>query len=243
MTANLDGKIAAITGAASGIGFETAKHMLKAGATVFFVDRDKVLLQERCSELGDKAIPVVVDLLDRASIATMMPQILEQAGYLDIFYANAGSYVGGNLWESDADKWERMLNLNINGAFHSVNAVIPHMIKRRYGDIIMTSSVAGVQAIVGEPTYTASKHAIQAFVHTMRRQLSPYNIRVGAILPGPVDSPLTNDWEQERLADARKIKDFMMQPQDVAEAVMFMLTRRRGTVVRDLVILPHGFDI
>jgi len=243
MTTNLDGKIAAITGAASGIGLETAKHLLEAGATVFFVDRDAAALQEKCSQFGDKAKPVVVDLLDRAAIATMMPQILEQAGHLDIFYANAGSYVGGNLWESDADKWDRMLNLNINGAFHSVNAVIPHMMERRCGDIIMTSSVAGVQAVVCEPTYTASKHAIQAFVHTMRRQLSPYNIRVGAIQPGPVDSPLTNDWEQDRLADARKIKDFMMHPQDVAEAVMFMLTRRRGTVVRDLVILPQGFDI
>jgi len=239
----LDGKIAAVTGAASGIGFAAAKTMLDAGATVFFIDRDEASLKTRCAALGERAKVLVIDLLDRSAIASMMPQILQQAGHLDIFYANAGSYVGGALWESDADKWDRMLRLNINGAFHSVNAVIPHMMERQCGDIIMTSSVAGVQAIVGEPTYTASKHAVQAFVHTMRRQLAPYHVRVGAILPGPVETPLANDWDQERLDEARKVKDFMMQPQDVADAVLFMLTRRRGTVVRDLTILPHGFDV
>jgi len=243
MTKELGGKIAAVTGAASGIGFASAKQMLDAGATVFFIDRDEVRLKEKCAPLGDKAKPLVVDLLDRASINNMMPEILKQAGHLDIFHANAGSYVGGPLWESDADKWERMLHLNINGAFHSVNAVIPHMRERQYGDIIMTSSVAGMQAVMEEPVYTASKHAVQAFVHTMRRQLAPYNIRVGAVQPGPVETPLTKDWNQERLAEARKLENFMMQPQDIAEAILFMLTRRRGCVVRDLVIIPSGFDV
>jgi len=243
MTTDLKGKIAAVTGAASGIGFASANEMLNAGATVFFIDRDEAALKEKCAPLGDKAKPLVVDLLDRASIKNMMPEILKQADHLDIFHANAGSYVGGRLWESDADKWERMLNLNVNAAFHSVNAVIPHMMERQLGDIVMTSSVAGMQAVVEEPVYTASKHAVQAFVHTMRRQLAPYNIRVGAVQPGPVDTPLTKDWNQERLAEARKIQNFMMLPQDIAEAVLFMLTRQRGCVVRDLVIIPSGFDI
>jgi len=243
MTKQLDGKIAAVTGAASGIGFASAKKILDAGATVFFIDRDEAGLKQKCAALGERAKPLVVDLLDRSSIATMMPKILEQADHLDIFYANAGSYVGGPFWKSDPDKWDRMLNLNINGAFHSVNAVIPHMMERQSGDILMTSSVAGVQAIVEEPAYTASKHAVQAFVHTMRRQLAPYHVRVGAIQPGPVETPLADDWDQERLAVARKIEDFMMVADDVAEAVLFMLTRRPGTVVRDLAILPRGFDI
>jgi len=105
MTKELGGKIAAVTGAASGIGFASAKQMLDAGATVFFIDRDEARLKEKCAPLGDKAKPLVVDLLDRASINNMMPEILKQAGHLDIFHANAGSYVGGLLWESDADKW------------------------------------------------------------------------------------------------------------------------------------------
>jgi NADP-dependent 3-hydroxy acid dehydrogenase YdfG len=102
----------------------------------------------------------------------MLPQILELAGGLDIFHANAGAYIGGEVAEGDPDAWDRMLNLNINAAFRSVHAVLPHMIAQKSGDIIFTSSIAGVVPVVWEPIYTASKFAVQAFVHTTRRQVA-----------------------------------------------------------------------
>ena len=114
----------------------------------------------------------------------MMPHILERAGGLDIFHANAGAYIGGEVVEGDPDAWDRMLNLNINAAFRSVHAVLPHMVERKTGDIIVTSSIAGVVPVVWEPIYTASKYAVQAFVHTVRRQVSKHGIRVGAVAPG-----------------------------------------------------------
>lgn len=242
MAQDLTGQVAAITGAASGIGLECARHMLNAGMTVFLVDRAEDVLKQKCAELGDRAKPLVVDLLDRASVSTMMPRILEETGQLDVFHANAGSYIGGKVWEGDPDAWDRMLNLNINAAFRTVQAVLPHMIQRKTGDIVMTSSVAGVIPVVWEPIYTASKHAVQAFMHTVRRQVAPFGLRVGGVLPGPVITALIDDWPKAKLEEARE-QGSIMEANEVAEAVMFMLTRPRNITIRDIVILPQCLDL
>lgn len=242
MTQDLSGKIAAITGAASGIGLACAKRLIAAGARVVLVDRDGEALARVCGPLGRAAIPLVVDLTDAASVAGMLPQILGKAGSLDIFHANAGAYVGGPVAEGDPDAWDRMLNLNVNAVFRSIHAVLPYMIARRTGDILVTSSVAGVVPVVWEPVYTASKHAVQAFVHTLRRQVIPLGLRVGAILPGPVVTALIADWPQEKL-DAERARGGLIEAEEVAEAVYFMLTRPRNVTIRDLVILPQSTDL
>ncbi len=242
MGQELAGKVAAITGAASGIGLECARAMLAAGARVVLVDYAEEKLRDVCSELGPQAIPLVVNLLDPKSVTGMMPQILDKAGHLDIFHANAGSYVGGDVIGGDPDAWDRMLNLNINATFRSIHAVLPHMVERRTGDIVVTSSVAGFVPVVVEPVYTASKHAVQAFVHTLRRQVAKYGIRVGEVAPGPVVTALLSDWPKAKLDDAIAAGS-LMQPQEVAAAVLFMLTRPRNITIRDLVILPQSLDL
>jgi ribitol 2-dehydrogenase len=242
VTQDLTGKTAAITGAASGIGLACAKRLIAAGARVVLVDRDGEALARACRSLGANAIPLVVDLTDPASIAGMLPAILDKAGPLDIFHANAGSYVGGVVNEGDPDAWDRMLNLNINAVFRSIHAVLPHMIARKTGDILVTSSVAGVVPVVWEPVYTASKHAVQAFVHTLRRQVIPHGLRVGAVLPGPVVTALIADWPKEKL-DAERARGGLIEAEEVAEAVHFMLTRPRNVTIRDLVILPQSTDL
>lgn len=242
MSGKLTGKVAAITGAASGIGLECARTLLAAGARVVLIDRAADKLQQLAAELGPSAMPLVIDLTAPKSVAGMLPGILAQAGQLDIFHANAGAYVGGDFASGDPDQWDRMLNLNINAVFRTVHAVLPHMIERQTGDIIVTSSVAGVVPVVGEPIYTASKHAMQAFVHTLRRQVKQHGIRVGAIQPGPVVTALLSDWPREKL-DAALAAGDLMEPVEVAEAVLFMLTRSRKVTVRDLVILPQSNDL
>lgn len=242
MSSELEGQVAAITGAASGIGLECAKTMLEAGATVVLVDRAEDKLRELCSQLGSEAIPVVIDLLDNKSVSSMMPQILDKTGKLDIFHANAGAYVGGDVVDGDPDSWDIVLNLNINAAFRSIRAVLPHMVERKTGDIIATSSVAGVVPVVWEPIYTASKFAVQAFVHTLRRQVIKHGIRVGAVLPGPVVTALLDDWPKDKMEEALASGSLML-PKEVADAVMFMVTRNRGVTVRDIVILPTAEDI
>lgn len=244
MTQELAGKVAAVTGAASGIGLACARRFLAAGARVFLIDRDANALVNltESESLGPNAFPLVVDLIEPASVRGMLPQILEKAGQLDIFHANAGSYVGGELVSGNPDAWDRMLNLNINAVFRSVHAVLPHMIERKTGDIVVTSSVAGVVPVVWEPIYTASKHAVQAFVHTTRRQLIKHGLRVGAVLPGPVVTALIKDWPKDKL-EAELAAGGLIQPEEVAEAVLFMLTRPRNVTIRDLVILPQSTDL
>ena len=242
MAESLQGKVAAITGAASGIGLECARHLVAAGATVVLIDRAEDRLKALCAEIGPRALPLVVDLLDGAQVSGMLPRILDLAGRLDIFHANAGAYIGGPAAEGNPDAWDRMLNLNINAAFRCVNAVLPHMIAQKSGDILFTSSVAGVVPVVWEPIYTASKFAVQAFLHATRRQVSQHGIRMGAVLPGPVVTALLDDWPKAKMEEALA-NGSLMQPKEVAEAVVFMLTRPRGVVIRDLVILPNSVDL
>lgn len=239
---SLKGKVAAITGAASGIGLECARIFLQAGAKVVLIDRDQEKLQRLTDELGENAYPLVIDLLNSQQVSGMLPGILAAAGRLDIFHANAGAYIGGPVVEGDPDVWDRVLNLNINAAFRSVQAVLPHLIEQKSGDILFTSSIAGVVPVIWEPIYTASKFAVQAFVHSTRRQVAQYGVRVGAVLPGPVVTALLDDWPKAKMEEALA-NGSLMQPREVAEAVLFMVTRSEHVTVRDLVILPNSVDL
>ncbi|MBB4010146.1 SDR family oxidoreductase [Allorhizobium taibaishanense] len=242
MTELMKGKTAAITGAASGIGLECARTLIAEGATVVLIDRAKEKLETLCAELGERAKPLVVDLLDGPDVSSILPRILDLAGRLDIFHANAGAYIGGPVAEGDPDAWDRMLNLNINAAFRSVHAVLPHMIAQKSGDILFTSSIAGVVPVIWEPIYTASKFAVQAFVHSTRRQVAKHGVRVGAVLPGPVVTALLDDWPKAKMEEALA-NGSLMQPKEVADAVLFMLSRPRNVTIRDLVILPNSVDL
>lgn len=243
MSDELAGKVAAVTGAASGIGLACARIMLEAGATVVLIDRDEARLGPLVQELGPHhAKAFVVDLLDPAQTDGILDGVLAIAGRLDILHVNAGAYVGGAVADGDPDEWDRVIDLNVKAAFRSVRSVLPHMIAQQSGDIIVTSSVAGVVPVVWEPVYTASKFAVQGFVHATRRQVAEYGVRVGAVLPGPVVTALLDDWPKAKLEKSLAAGS-LMQPVDVAEAVLFMLTRPRNVVVRDLVILPRTVDI
>ncbi len=242
MAGELQGKVAAVTGAASGIGRASAEAMLAAGARVVLVDRDEKGLASLRDKHGDAAIPLIIDLLDPESCATLLPGILEKAGRLDILHANAGTYIGGDLVDADTRTIDRMLNLNVNVVMKNVHDVLPHMIERRSGDVVVTSSVAGHFPIPWEPVYSASKWAITCFVQTVRRQVFKHGIRVGSVSPGPVISALLADWPEENLKKA-KANGSLIEPTEVSDAVMFMLTRPRNVTIRDMVVLPSNFDI
>ncbi|MBR0752358.1 SDR family oxidoreductase [Bradyrhizobium jicamae] len=242
MTRTLQGKIAAVTGAASGIGLASTEAMIAVGARVVLIDRDERALQTICSKHGDSAIPLVIDLLDPKQCASLLDGILARTDRLDILHVNAGSYIGGDLIDAELDAIDRMVNLNVNVAIKNVRTVVPHMIARGSGDIVVTSSVAGHYPVPWEPVYSASKWAMTCFVQTMRRQLNKHGIRVGSVSPGPVATALLADWPEENLRKAKE-SGSIIEATAVADAVIFMLTRPRNVTIRDVVVLPTNFDI
>ena len=241
MSESLEGKIAVITGAASGIGLATTKALLAQGATVVMVDWNKAALDQLTAELGPKAIPQVTNLLDAESCNAMVPEILGKVDHIDILYCNAGTYIGGDLTETTPEAIDKMLNLNVNAVMKNVHAVVPHMSARKTGDIIVTCSVAGHFPTYWEPVYSGSKWAITSFVQGMRRQMIPHGVRVAQVSPGPVVSALLADWPEENLRKARESVS-LNDASEVADAVVYMLTRKRTVTIRDMLVLPTNFD-
>jgi ribitol 2-dehydrogenase len=242
MARALQDQVAVVTGGASGIGWASAEAMLTAGARVVLADRDEAALKALAARHGERLMPLRIDLLDPKDCASLVPQALQLAGRIDILHANAGSYVGGDLVDNDTSAIDRMLNLNVNVVMKNVHDVLPHMIERRSGDIIVTSSLAAHFPTPWEPVYASSKWAINCFVQTVRRQVFKHGIRVGSISPGPVISALLSDWPPEKLQAARE-SGSLLEAREVAEVVTFMLTRPRGMTIRDVVMMPTNFDL
>ena len=242
MTQPFQGKVAAVTGAASGIWHASAQALLTAGARVVLIDRDEKALAAACAELGEHAIPLVLDLLDPKQCASLLPEVLARTGQLDIFHANAGLYVGGELMDAHHDAIDRMLNLNVNVVMKNVRDVLQHMTERKTGDVIVTSSLAAHFPTPWEPVYASSKWAIDCFVQTVRRQVFKHGIRMGSVSPGPVITSLLADWPADKLAEA-KASGSLLEASEIAEVIVFMLTRPRGMTIRDVVLMPTNFDL
>ncbi|WP_418137677.1 SDR family oxidoreductase [Agrobacterium sp. El2ro-1b] len=242
MSESLQGKIAVITGAASGIGLATTEALLEQGATVVMVDWNEKALNDLATKLGERAIPQVTNLLDADSCNAMIPEILGKVDHIDILYCNAGTYIGGELTETTPEAIDKMLNLNVNAVMKNVQAVVPHMSDRKTGDIIVTCSIAGHFPTYWEPVYSGSKWAITSFVQGMRRQMIPHGVRVAQVSPGPVVSALLADWPEENLRKAKE-SGSLIDASEVADAVVYMLTRKRTVTIRDMLVLPTNFDL
>ncbi|MCX5519029.1 SDR family oxidoreductase [Kaistia defluvii] len=242
MAVSIAGKVMIVTGASSGIGRAAARRFAAEGARLVLVARSAEKLEALAKELGGDAIAVPADLTKAADVEAMVAKAEAHFGRIDILFANAGSYVTGDVATGDPDEWDRVIGVNVNGVFRTVRAVLPGMIARRSGDIVVTSSISGHQAIHWEPVYSATKHAVQSFVHGVRRQLGPHNVRIGALSPGIVLNELwgiTDPAEIERRAEAHE----GLRSEDIADALVFMVTRPPNATIRDLVILPQNQDI
>lgn len=242
MAVSVAGKVMIVTGASSGIGRAAARRFAAEGAKLVLVARSADKLEALAKELGGETLAIPADLTKPADVERVVAEAEAHFGRIDILFANAGSYVTGDVAEGDPDEWDRVIGVNVNGVFRMVRAVLPGMIARRSGDVVVTSSISGHQAIHWEPVYSATKHAVQSFVHGVRRQVAPHNVRVGALAPGIVLNELwgINDPNEiERRVEAHE----GLRSEDIADALLFMVTRPPNATIRDLVILPQNQDI
>ena len=239
---SLESKVIIITGASSGIGAASAKLLSVHGANVVLAARSADKLRSVAKGLQGESLVIPTDVTKAKSVVNMVEKTIKQFGRIDALFANAGVYIPGQVSEGNPDEWAKLIDININGVLRCVHAVLPYMAKQKSGDILVTSSISGFVDIHWEPIYSASKHAIQSFVHTLRRQVAKDGIRVGAIAPGRVANELWGITEEKEINKHIK-KRMSLRSEDVAEAVVFMLSQPKHVTIRDLVMLPQNQDI
>ncbi|CAN5873404.1 SDR family oxidoreductase [soil metagenome] len=242
MAQSLSGKVVVITGASSGIGAATARVLAALGCKLSLAARSEDKLKTLAAELNTDTLVIPTDVTRAADVATLVGRTLDTFSRIDVLFANAGIYIPGQIAEGDPDDFANLVDINVNGVLRCVHAVLPHMTAQKAGDIVVTSSISGFVDIHWEPVYSASKHAVQSFVHTLRRQVAPHNIRVGAVAPGKVVNELWGFSDSNDI-DAEVAEHAGLRSEDVAEAVVFMLSRPPHITIRDLVMLPQRQDI
>ena len=238
----LKGKSVLVTGASSGIGRASAKAFAKEGMRVAVSARSTDRLLELLKELGPEAIMLPADLTSPAETDDLIHQAIAKLGKLDVLFANAGVYIAGQVADGDPAEWDKLLALNVGSVFRSINRVIPHMRANGGGDILVSSSISAYQTIHFEPVYSASKHALNAFLYGVRRQVIQDRIRIGAIAPATVLNELWGYTDPGSI-DKKVASREGLRSEDVAEAAVFMLSRPPHVAIRDLVMLPQALDI
>ena len=239
MSKILNDKVVIITGASSGIGEASARLLSQHGCKLTLAARSIDKMESLAAELSTETLVVGADLTDPDDITNMVAGTMERFGRIDVMLANAGVYIPGQFADGDIDAYSLMLKLNVDAVFRCVHAVIPIMKAQGGGDIVVTSSISGHMDIVGEPVYSASKNAVQTFVHTMRRQVAEHGIRVMSLAPGPVANPMQWLYEPEEQQHAVEVAGSHLASEDCADAILFMLSRPPHVTIRDLVILPQ----
>ena len=238
----LQDKVVVVSGASSGIGLAVARRFAQRGARLVLAGRSAARLDRLVSELGPGAVAVRGDLTEPGEAERLVGAAIDRFSRIDVLFANAGIYISGPVAEGNPDAWAHLVDTNVTAVFRLVHATLAPMLAQRYGDVVVTSSISGYQAIDWEPVYSASKHAVQAFVHGLRRQVAQYGVRVSSLSPGRVANELWGITEPAQI-DAEVSSGLALRSEDVAEALEFMLSRPRHVTVRDLVMLPRSQDI
>ncbi|HKF65105.1 MAG TPA: SDR family oxidoreductase, partial [Vicinamibacterales bacterium] len=193
MANDVAGKVVVITGASSGLGEATARHLSTLGASVVLGARRVDRLQSLADELvgrGGKALALATDVTSRDQVKRLADAAVETYGRLDVMLNNAGLMPQSLLERLKIDEWNRMIDVNIKGVLYGIAAALPHMTRQKAGHIINVSSVAGHKVRPGGTVYSATKHAVRVISEGLRQEVKPYNIRTTVISPGAVDTEL-----------------------------------------------------
>ncbi len=242
---SLQGKVALITGASSGIGAATALKLAANGAKVGLAARRNERLTALVAEIekaGGQAIALEMDVVGSASVASGVAKLTDAFGTIDILFNNAGLMPLSDIDALKTDEWHRMVDVNIKGVLNTTAAVLPHMIGRKSGHIVNTSSIAGRKVFAGLSVYCATKHAITALSDGMRIELGKkHNIRVTCVQPGAVETELydqISDPAARRQMEELKMQMEFLKAEDIAETVLFALQSPRHVDIADVFVMP-----
>lgn len=247
MSNNIAGKIVVITGASSGLGEATARHLSALGATVVLGARRVERIDALAAELvaaGGIAAAVETDVTDSAQVQRLVDTAINTYGRLDVIINNAGLMPHSPLDRLKIADWDRMIDVNIKGVLYGIAAALPHMQQRKSGHIINVSSVAGHKVRPGSAVYAATKHAVLALSEGLRQEVKPYNIRTTVISPGAVATELPNSvTEADVAANVRKIYEMAIPPESFARAVAYAMEQPDDIDVNEILFRPTRQEI
>jgi NAD(P)-dependent dehydrogenase (short-subunit alcohol dehydrogenase family) len=243
------GKVALVTGAASGIGRATALAFAAEGARVAILDRTAVALRETEAALkqaGGEVLAIACDVSIPEQVEAAVAQVVERFGRLDIAFNNAGvENKATPLHEIELQEWDRILNINVRGTFVCMKHEIAQMVRHGGGVVVNTSSGAGIRGVAGGASYAASKHAIIGMTRSAALDYAKQNIRVNAILPGNIETPMMDRFTGGDLHKAIDLEPVgrLGKPEEIAEAVLWMCSDLGRFVTGSSVVVDGGWSL
>lgn len=249
MPTSLDGTVALVTGASSGIGEATARALAAQGAKVAVAARRLERLERLAAEIGRQghtALAIRSDITDREQAIDTVERTVDELGRLDILVNNAGQMLLGPIEDAPTDEWDRMIDLNLKGLISTTHAAVPHLLaaagdsQRGCADVVNISSVAGRIARAGSGVYNLTKHGVGAFSESFRQEFAKRKVRSIVIEPGAVDTELSDhirdgirEQVRQRFADTT-----VLESADVADTIAFAVTRPSHVCLNEILIRP-----
>jgi NADP-dependent 3-hydroxy acid dehydrogenase YdfG len=249
MSESLDGTVALVTGASSGIGEATALVLAEAGAAVAVAARRKDRLDDlvrRIQEKGGYAVAFETDVTDRTQADAVVADTVAALGRLDTVVNNAGVMLLGRIEDAPVEEWDRMVDLNVKGVLYVTNAALPHLLAaaesqpRRVADLVNISSVAGRVARLGAGVYNLTKWGVNAFSESLRQEFTRRHLRVSLVEPGATKTELASHvrpevWQSQGQAFA---DTEMLEADDIADAIRYIVTRPRRMAINEVLVRP-----
>ncbi|WP_433053187.1 SDR family NAD(P)-dependent oxidoreductase [Dactylosporangium sp. CS-033363] len=245
----LDGTVALITGASSGIGEAAAEALAERGAAVALAARRGDRLNELAKRIeagGGQALVIEADITDREQAEGVVQKTVEELGRLDTLVNNAGMMLLGPVVGAPVEEWERMVSINVMGLLYCAHAALPHLLAaaesdpRRVADMVNISSVAGRVARSGSGVYNATKHGVGAFSEALRQEVTGRYVRISLVEPGAVatelaghNRPEIRETIQQRFEDVERL-----QAPDIADTIAYIVTRPRHMAINEMLIRP-----
>jgi clavulanate-9-aldehyde reductase len=244
---DLSGRVAAITGASSGIGEATAVTLARAGAAVSLAARrgERIdALAERITSDGGRAIAIETDIADEAQANAFVTRTKEELGRLDVLVNNAGVMLLGPVVGADTSEWRRMIEVNLLGLLYCTHAALPIMGEQGSGHIINVSSTAGRFANFGSAVYNMTKFGVNGFTEALRQELVPAGVKVTVVEPGMVDTELQGHNTHPMVLEAMKrFREQVGEPlvaEDIAEAILYTVGGPKRVAVNEVLVRPAG---